>query len=461
MKKTWIFFIAACLLLCLIPSVGMLFFPTTKSSENKPMAEAPRLLTEEGKVNTAVFSQFETWFNQRIALRNQLLYADAVVQTNLFQESNVSGVIKGTDGWLYYTDTLDDYLGTDVMTDRELYNLANNFSLVEQYLQERSIDFLLTIAPNKNTLYGENMPYHKSVIANEDHSAVLLQPYLQAQNVNYLDLFGLFNQQEEVLYLKGDSHWNNKGAYLVFCSIMDEFALPYTQYDQPQPTENQNGDLNRMLYGFYGPAEQDYAYDLAGNYRYEKEGTSVEDGWIITGNAQGSGTLLMFRDSFANNLIPFFSEQFATAYYSKGEPNALEWYVESYTPDQVVIQKVERNIANYLNDPPVLTPPQTQLPDQIAIAETDTQIHLENATSDMRYYRISGAVDESRMAVDSQIVVRVGDTYYRAYQTGENGFALYLKKEAVEGEEVKLQVYLVNGDSCVQATSQMATIPNE
>ena len=46
MKDRSVFFVAACLLLCLIPSVGMLFFPTTKTSENKPMASAPELLTE-------------------------------------------------------------------------------------------------------------------------------------------------------------------------------------------------------------------------------------------------------------------------------------------------------------------------------------------------------------------------------------------------------------------------------
>ena len=35
-------FVAICMALCLIPSVGMLFFPTTVTTEYKAMAPAPR-----------------------------------------------------------------------------------------------------------------------------------------------------------------------------------------------------------------------------------------------------------------------------------------------------------------------------------------------------------------------------------------------------------------------------------
>ena len=101
---------------CLLPSVGMLFFPTTQTTENKAMAEAPKLFTEDGSFNTSLIADFEDYFTQHIALRNPLIYADAQIQTNLFQESNVSGVINGTDGWLYYSSTLNDFLGTDILS---------------------------------------------------------------------------------------------------------------------------------------------------------------------------------------------------------------------------------------------------------------------------------------------------------------------------------------------------------
>ena len=101
MKNKSLIFIVVCLLLCLIPSVGMLFFPTTQTTENKAMAPAPQLITEEGSFNKAFFQDFESWFTERIALRNILLYADGRIQSGLFQESNVSGVIDGTDAYAW------------------------------------------------------------------------------------------------------------------------------------------------------------------------------------------------------------------------------------------------------------------------------------------------------------------------------------------------------------------------
>ena len=120
MKNKSVVFIVLCMVLCMIPSVGMLFFPTTETTENRAMAEAPKLLTEDGSLNKSVFMDFETYFNEHMALRNPLVYTDAVIQTSFFQESNVSGVIDGTEGWLYYSSTLDDYLGLNIMSEREL-----------------------------------------------------------------------------------------------------------------------------------------------------------------------------------------------------------------------------------------------------------------------------------------------------------------------------------------------------
>jgi len=108
-KTIAIIFIAVCLVLCMIPSVGMLFFPTTETTENRAMAEAPKLLTDEGSLNKSFIQDFENYFTEHIALRNPMIYMDAKIQNAIFQDSNVSGVISGTEGWLYYASTLSDY----------------------------------------------------------------------------------------------------------------------------------------------------------------------------------------------------------------------------------------------------------------------------------------------------------------------------------------------------------------
>ena len=461
-KNVLIAFIAICMLLCLIPSVGMLFFPTTQTTENRAMAESPKLLTEEGSLNKAFIQDFESYFTEHIALRNPMIYMDAKIQTGIFGESNVSGVIDGADGWLYYSSTLSDYLGENILPERALYNLAHNFRVVQNYLDAKDVDFVLTIAPNKNTLYGEHMPYYKSGIIDPDHNAKLLKPYLEELGVSYLDLFQLFEEQEEILYLKRDSHWNRKGACLAYNSIMDALALPHEDYSGTEPTaiESADGDLNKMFYSFYGKTETDYSYQLASDYTYANNAKSVEDGWIVTENKAGSGTLLMFRDSFGNTLIPFLSAEFQTACYSKGEPNALERYLNANDPDCVVIQKVERNIANYLDNPPVLTAPPAELPSVLSIANTETTVRAETTMSDSNYYKFSGTVDPDRIKTDSQIIVTVNGVPYQAYHTGNSGdFLLYLHKDVLSGNTAEVEVYAIRGAKCLQALRQTVTLP--
>ena len=107
MKKSLIF-ILACMAVCLLPLAGMAVRPTTVSTENRAMSDFPDLKREDGGWNQEFFREFEKYFNEHFAFRNELVYADAVIQTSLFQVSSVDTVTYGKDGWLYYTSTLDD-----------------------------------------------------------------------------------------------------------------------------------------------------------------------------------------------------------------------------------------------------------------------------------------------------------------------------------------------------------------
>ncbi len=461
MNKKHLIFIVVCLVLCLIPSVGMLFFPTTQSTENKAMVETPKIITEDGEFNKLFFQDCGEYFNDHIALRNQMIFADAKIQTGLFSESNVSGVVYGKNDWLYYSSTLDDYLGRKKMSERELFNLSHNLSIVQEYLNQRDIEFLFTVPPNKNTLYDGNMPYHCSDINDSEHNAKLLESYLAEKDISYISLFDLFEKQDETLYLLRDSHWNMKGACFAYNAIMDALKKEHNDYSDTEPVleKNTDGDLNKMLYSFYGELENNYSYNLPQNYNYANDVAGVEDGWIVTENEKGKGTILMFRDSFADTLIPFISNEFELAYYSKGLPNALERYIEDDAPDCVVIEKVERNISDYLNTPPIITPTIAEIPTNIIIADTVSTASVDECVYDANYFVISGTVDAERMDNRSEILVCVNDVLYRAYHTDENGFVLYLKKSTFVDKNASVDVYAVNGDNAVRMVSSDIKLP--
>ena len=390
-----------------------------------------------------------------------MIFTDAKIQTKLFGESNISGVIYGKNDWLYYSSTLDDYSGRNKLSERELFNIAYNLSIVQDYLSEQDINFVFTVPANKNTLYGENMPYYYSATATNEHNAKRLEKFLSKQDINYISMFDLFESQNEVLYQLRDSHWNNKGACLAYNSIMDFFQIPHTDYANNKPVvkKNDNGDLNKMLYSFYGELENNYIYNLPKKYNFTDSDATVSDGWLVTENKTGKGTLLMFRDSFADTLIPFISTEFETAYYSKAQPNALERYIESDKPDYVVIEKVERNITDYLLNPPIITPALAELPKNILIKDTNTSVSIENCDYDANYFTISGEVDKVAISEKSEIYLCINDSIYRAYHTGENGFTAYFKKTELTGKNIEIRVYTVTKDKCIQASFDTIKLP--
>lgn len=446
--KKYLIFIIACLLVCLLPFVGMVVRPTTVSTENKKMAEFPSLKADNGKLNLKYFEEFEEYFNEHFAFRNELVYADAKLQTSIFQVSNVDTVTYGTDGWLYYSSTLDDYLGTNVMSERQIYNLAHNLSLAKQYAEKNGCDFVLTIPPNKNTLYGEHMPYYNSYIVDEIHNIDLLTPKLSGLHIPYADLLQMFRNEKETLYLKRDSHWNMRGAVMAYNCIMDTLGYQHENYGNSDVirTKDEDGDLNRMLYTFYGEKELNYKYNIEHNFTYSDNYKSVEDGWIETKGGTGNGSLLMFRDSFGNTLIPFMADQFEQAWFTKENPYGLESLMEQYKPDAVVFECVERNIVRFINMPPIISAMETDVPAIGECLETSTTISVNTLEYDMNYYKISGSVDGAYLEYETDIIVRINDTYYEAYHTGENTYELYIKKDEIKNKSLELEVLLKDNE---------------
>ena len=90
------------------------------SSENRRLAEFPKIKTEEG-INTQWLPEAGEYFQEHFAFRNELVTANALLNGKFFGVSTADGVIQGTDGWLYYKDSLQDYLGEELLSERSLF----------------------------------------------------------------------------------------------------------------------------------------------------------------------------------------------------------------------------------------------------------------------------------------------------------------------------------------------------
>jgi hypothetical protein len=362
-------FLFCCLffLVCFLPLFGTLAGIETPNLEKRTLASRPPLFADQ-TLNRDFTSQFDAYFSDQFTFRTYLISGWHQVNHLLLQQSGNERVIVGKDGWLFFRDTLDDYLGVNRLDGVALSRLDRLLHLQQSWLARRGIAWIFVVAPNKHSVYPQMMPDHLRPI----HAAGnldLLKPAL-ADN-HYLDLESLLAAaavlSDKPIYHSTDSHWNNYGARIAAQAILAAGgqSVPGLKLETPADApyrlvRDWTGDLAVMMNPSGPDPDWQFRYDTKTSYRYDKAIRSMEDIWIGTHNSTGHGTLLMFRDSFANALIPLLSESFARAVYSRAVPLDFS-LVESEQPDLVVLEIVERNLTQLLEKPPRL--PQDALPE--------------------------------------------------------------------------------------------------
>jgi hypothetical protein len=293
--------------------------------------------------------------------------------------------------------------------------------------------FLFTVAPNKNTLYGSYMPARYPA-AQGDSNLTRLAAELARENVAYLDLETLLEDQDAVLYRRYDSHWTNAGAALAGDAILEALEVPFTPFYGTASTvvEGAPGDLYQMLYPTGTDLDEDVTYDRAFTFTYDSPIRSAEDNRIVTSSDTASGgRLVLFRDSFGNALYPFLAENFQSALFSRANPYDLTLAADA---DAVVIELVERNLDWILTRPAILAAPIRTLDDPVTADPSRTATATVTDGDLDGYVRLSGCLD-GPVDDDSPIYLRLGDTLYEASPAGDGElpFTAYVPADAAEG----------------------------
>lgn len=451
---------------CLIPSLGMLVLPEEPAAANQTLAPPPSLTAKGGGPNLEVLDEVTDYVEDHFALRQRLITANAALEGFIFGTSAQDSVLMGREGWLFYRETVDDYLHTDPLTDRALYGAARTLALMTEYANAHGARLVFTVAPNKASLYPQYLPYVGTPLAGQD-DIDRLTPLLEAQGVAYIDLFSPFRAQEQVLYHATDSHWTLRGAALAHDTLATGLGLTdsvdwFTQPGQESGTHR--GDLYEMVYPTGGKTEPETEFDRAFGFSAVRPIRSPEDMRIETENPERTGSLLMFRDSFGNTLYPFLADSFGKAMFSRSMPYQMS-LLEEAGADTVVIELVERNLDYLCTRAPVFPAPVRGLPvwpygiapapslwepeDEPPQGEAAAAVTVrdnEALESSLRlegYVRLEGSLS-GPVDADSPIYVRTGGVTFEACPVGEAGegespFTLYVPEDKLTPDNV--QVY--------------------
>lgn len=448
MKAKCKIYIALFLCICALPSAGLLFGGMEESMENRDTAQAPVLFTETG-VNVAFLRDAGAWFEDHFAFRNEWVTGHALLMGKLFHVSSQESVITGKDGWLFYRDSLEDFQGAELLSERKLFHVAHSMAMIQRYAQENGIKFVFTIAPNKNSLYGEYMPYYYQAFRSGESNLGRLQKYLDSEGVNYVDLYGLLkNQAGRCLYHKRDSHWNNEGAALASDAVLSCLEKEHLSYAGRQYSIRKDfeGDLDKMLYPAAVTPEEEIYYDPTPQFAYVEE---VESNFApkIATVSSGGGSLVMYRDSFGNALLPYMAEAYGDAYFSRGLPYHLS-DLREHGADTLVIERAERFLPDMACEAPIMEAPAVDhaIPDDAeALEVSDPEISEQDGLTQIRG-RIP--LGEHEIETEARIIVKVNgaacyEAFPIAYEDGQEGFSLCLPVGALAADGNKFELYLV------------------
>ena len=450
---------------CAVPGVTMFMARGDEegtTAEKRLLADAPSIRSEDGSINKQFSDEAIAYVSDHFGFREDLVALDAQIKAKLLHVSSEPKVIIGTEGWLYYTPTKDDFIGNPTVTPLGIQNILYNLELSKSYAESHGASFVIAVVPNKNTLYPQYMPYNYAnygTVGNYGHLVNAMEKYSPALLQNWCDLRGILSEQAADphtpdIYHKQDTHWNNIGALTGYRAIMDVTGKDYKAYPDTQftPEQTWEGDLETML--FPGTQERDWQYtpDIAYDFEYLGRYRSSDDLNIHTECGTGTGSLLMFRDSFGAAVIPYFSENFASADYSRSRPNPY-YSMENTEYDTVVMEIVERNIPWLQREAPMHAAFPTE---PLPAPHTWREGTLYTAQTNSAFLQIYGTLslpEDLDTACDYVVTLTAPDgteTSYLAYhcyesdllgteKIGDNGYSLYIPAESLaEGTEYQV-----------------------
>ncbi len=364
--------------------------PFSAEVEKRPPAAWPELeyrrrgpLRLPRTASLEAFPQrFEAWLNDRLGLRRELLqlYAWARLQGVVPAAAAAIGdggaarcpVLIGLDGWLFYTGegSLEGFRRTRPFNTAQLEAWRRILRERRDWLARRGIAYLVVVAPDKQTIYPEQMPASQTRIGPRSRLDQLLGAVDARRDAELLDLRPALEaaKRERPVYYRTDSHWNAYGAHVGERAIVERLQrhLPtlrpttpadYEVTDGPTPG---GGDLAVMLDAPTPPVDRRIELRPRTPRRAVVEPTPIalDDGSYVRGLAATcagatSGTAVVLHDSFFEEPRAAFNEHWRRVVYAQTYefPAAL---IERERPQAVVQEIVERALMNLVpRNPPL------------------------------------------------------------------------------------------------------------
>lgn len=289
------------------------------------------------------------YITDRLALRTAAITGRARTLALLGESGSVQ-VIQGREGFLFFAQTLSDYQGTQPLTPQEQAALTAKLTALEAALAAEGRRLIVLIAPNKSAVYPEYMPFY-ALPAQED-GLTQLNAALTSAGLTVLDAQSLLTARKAdgLLYFRGDSHWNARGARLVYQELMRlTGTADAPDYADIPLLADSAGDLTLLCQPGTLPTEPDAAPDITRVYRTTRPMRTLDDARIQTTSATTALSLLVVRDSFGRALFPYLANTAGSMTFSRSNAD-IPAQARSAKAEWVVVEVVQRNVRDWFQE---------------------------------------------------------------------------------------------------------------
>lgn len=347
------------ILLLIIPVVGLLScFKSEELQENHELRRI-RNISIQRFFDPMFYSKVDSFINDHFVYRGVLIRAKSFIDYRIFNSSVSSKVHIGKNEWLYYRDELRDYQKNDCNAIESMREIAIQLNSIERVLEASGKKFIFVVAPNKSTIYPENVGLEQPhTRCDKNKYDLLLEAFNEYPVKGFIRLDDKLSKakQEKQLYYQFDTHWNVNGAILASITILKHLnPISWEKYfpEVELISGQQEGDLARIMSLKFRSEElvvKNIHYPVKYNLKTLEPLVRNYASFEIKVDNPPNDIIqrtVMFHDSFMAVPLQFFKssfEQLGTYWLSDlSKPRAIDDIRRSQI---VLIEVVERNLSS-------------------------------------------------------------------------------------------------------------------
>jgi hypothetical protein len=305
-----------------------------------------------------------SYFLGTVDLRQSHGYDDVLLKRPGFEHAfgNSLKWYKGKEDWLFLGNAYDNNVAKRRLAitpeDKEIDLLTRRFASLAKTASESETKVALLVAPNKSSVYPEYLP-DNFLPSDKRYVTFFTDELVKIPNLIVHDPVDVLRQSkssEGAVYYRTDTHWNSKGAYLSYASLLKRLGLKLPSVEFTLGG-TRKGDLIHISKLTEFPLHPDSNW----NFQLKEKGTLIREeaknepedpfGWkgLVQNPAHlNEKTAWVIGDSFISALRPYLNATFKEVRYIGHRANKLDDLAAALRdaeakPDLVIVLKVERS----------------------------------------------------------------------------------------------------------------------